>query len=602
MRIVTPVSEFFFLFFSTLPICASSEYHNTYFSLITSVHSYFGTSCVFVVHGAQESMGGFLRIHELLKKLSEDNVLAVPVEIGRLHETMQFYSGRVLRALIVVALQSTEVVGKFSNLTSAFHMTSMCWLLIFDENVYRDNSPSHLPGENIFHLTFNTEMMVARSNYSVIEEWYWLKDRVQVDDLALWDFDMEFTLLSNESLYERRGTLENSPIIVATLNNPPLISFVNNTNGGLFGEILTELSKAINSELRFVVPSDRTYGNWKPHEKQWTGMIDMLIKGKANIAAGDFTITTQRLEFVDFTLPLISTSNKLYVRQPDGGIQWSAYWQTFTPGIWISVQLMILVTTIVLILIAGSKRCIFNTCAEYLLLVFGIYCQQGLSHFPEDMPSRVTFFSLYLSALVVCAAYAASLISYLTVTRESLPFSTLEGFVNDGSYKLIVFKNSAEHDMLEHATETVMIKMRSLLKYRSLLPTTLESGFRQVCEEKTAFFVPAALYDTISDYLPCKLIGIDTKQRTSLAMALSKRNPFNGLINYHIQRFRDNGILSRLKQNYEVEKEPVAKSLSQVTLWGVIPVLAILAGGVVLATIILLTERMFFGRRRPAEN
>ena len=70
------------------------------------------------------------------------------------------------------------------------------------------------------------------------------------------------------------------------------------------------------------------------------------------------------------------------------------------------------------------------------------------TEFPTETPLRIAYFTIYVSALVVYAAYSASLTSFLTVTSASLPFSTLEGFSEDGSYKLIVYQNSSDWDLL----------------------------------------------------------------------------------------------------------------------------------------------------------
>lgn len=124
-----------------------------------------------------------------------------------------------------------------------------------------------------------------------------------------------------------------------------------------------------------------------------------------------------------------------------------------------------------------------------------------------------------------------------------------------------------------------MVKMWAMMKVRALLPVTLMNGFEQVsksavvyetrdtggesvaykqatrefpyrrffqnlffrydlgiisqvCDGKVAFYVPAALEEMISLHLPCKVVGIDTKRSLSLAMAMSKKNPYNGLMNY----------------------------------------------------------------------
>lgn len=93
---------------------------------------------------------------------------------------------------------------------------------------------------------------------------------------------------------------------------------------------------------------------------------------------------------------------------------------------------------------------------------------------------RLAFLSIFVSALIVLSAYSASLISFLTVSSMSLPFSNIEEFAAYGTYKLIVFRNSADYDMIISAEDRVFAKMKRLLKEPHELPLTPEDGFSLV--------------------------------------------------------------------------------------------------------------------------
>lgn len=71
----------------------------------------------------------------------------------------------------------------------------------------------------------------------------------------------------------------------------------------------------------------------------------------------------------------------------------------------------------------------------------------SFAEFPEESPMRLAFLSIFVSSLIIHTAYSASFISFLTLPMFSLPFSNVEGYVADGSYKLIVLKNSSDYDM-----------------------------------------------------------------------------------------------------------------------------------------------------------
>jgi hypothetical protein len=51
--------------------------------------------------------------------------------------------------------------------------------------------------------------------------------------------------------------------------------------------------------------------------------------------------------------------------------------------------------------------------------------------------------------MVLFMAYSATFISHLTVRRRELPFRDFQGFLNDGTYKLVAIYGSAEEAYLK---------------------------------------------------------------------------------------------------------------------------------------------------------
>jgi hypothetical protein len=52
------------------------------------------------------------------------------------------------------------------------------------------------------------------------------------------------------------------------------------------------------------------------------------------------------------------------------------------------------------------------------------------------------YFTAYVAGLVLVAAYSAALVSFLTVQRSELPFTSFQGLLEDGTYKLGVTKGA----------------------------------------------------------------------------------------------------------------------------------------------------------------
>lgn len=94
---------------------------------------------------------------------------------------------------------------------------------------------------------------------------------------------------------------------------------------GIFGRILTELCATLNFSFD-IVSEVEEYGSWNPKDKTWSGAVGELYAGRADISISDISITSARVNVVDFTLPLLLTKKNLYIREPQiFAIIWSSY-------------------------------------------------------------------------------------------------------------------------------------------------------------------------------------------------------------------------------------------------------------------------------------
>lgn len=94
---------------------------------------------------------------------------------------------------------------------------------------------------------------------------------------------------------------------------------------GFFGVVLEELSRLINFTIEFdsIEPS---YGNYNTSTRRWSGVIGRLVDRQIDIGIGEMTLTRQRAQVVDFTVPLMLTSSDIYIKRPDmSNVDWSTY-------------------------------------------------------------------------------------------------------------------------------------------------------------------------------------------------------------------------------------------------------------------------------------
>nr|XP_031839588.1 glutamate receptor ionotropic, delta-2-like isoform X2 [Nomia melanderi] len=522
------------------------------------------------------------------------------------------YQGHVVRPLYVVLLTTKETMNEFAMATGQIDISFPIWFVMFlphQGDPLRDFCRS--PIGNPFHLMFNTEMLAICYDQPILSEWYALqRNRTIVSSLAEWKPGQKFRPTMNNSLHARRNNLYGEYLRIAYVEQSAFVAVKDGVFTEFLGAVVQELSRSINFTIK-VTSSEVLYGNWNEERQAWTGVIGEVVSGMVDIGVAEFSMTSHRMDVVDFTLPLILSRMRVYFRKPDNSsVRWSAYFKAFDLYIWMGVVCIILSAPIILTLMKTKGRFVMTTIGENYINVWGIFCQQGLSEFPHESSLRFAFMSIFVASLVIMSAYSASLISFLTVSTSSLPFSTLEEFAQHGSYKLIVFRNSADYDMLISSNDTVSSKLTRLLKEKEDLPLTVTEGFEQVCSKKVGFYITEAIVNSMGR-LPCEIAYIDANRIESLAIVLNKRSPYTGIVNYDVprvhrvssclgyipsrlQRFKDNGVLNRLRNTFLVTPVSHEKGYPVVTLGSVASILAILAGGMVLACAMLIIEKMYF--------
>lgn len=65
---------------------------------------------------------------------------------------------------------------------------------------------------------------------------------------------------------------------------------------------------------------------------------------------------------------------------------------------------------------------------------------------PESSPSRIVFYSAYLTMAVILPSYSAALISYLTIQTPYKPFDSFETLLEEGKHMLAVSIDTADYD------------------------------------------------------------------------------------------------------------------------------------------------------------
>lgn len=91
---------------------------------------------------------------------------------------------------------------------------------------------------------------------------------------------------------------------------------------GFFADLLEELQKNLGFNTT-TVPPQRQYGV-KGEDGKWSGQIGQLVAGEADFTLSELTITEERKEAIDFSIPFATSGVTVLIKKSDVGNMTSA--------------------------------------------------------------------------------------------------------------------------------------------------------------------------------------------------------------------------------------------------------------------------------------
>ncbi|KAJ4445619.1 hypothetical protein ANN_12301 [Periplaneta americana] len=248
----------------------------------------------------------------------------------------------------------------------------------------------------------------------------------------------------------------------------------------------------------------------------WTGMIGDISTGVAHVAVDPTGMKTERTMVVDFTMPLFT------FKEPDSAFSWGRFLAPFSRNLWWAVATTLLMIIVFLSLIHHVGRVYGNAEAEgpefyslynCVIYVFGIFCQQGNEVTPRSWSCRIVYWMAYFTSMILLASYSGTLISFLTIKHNPLPFSDVTGLLQDKSYQVgmlrsysqIVTKSKDVPLLLENTAQKLLDKMS---RTKRNAPSTALEGLSLVCTSKYALLITASALTPLADDLPCGVVPL----------------------------------------------------------------------------------------------
>ncbi|PSN34668.1 hypothetical protein C0J52_19806 [Blattella germanica] len=310
------------------------------------------------------------------------------------------------------------------------------------------------PLENLFnqqYISIDVEFIVAQWHSGGIvklKEVYHIEPNSPLQIVTVGSWDPQYGLhWKTPGFYKRRINLNKLVLRVAVSENDlPTKLFRDKTGkitgvGGFLGKIWTELESRLNFSSRYYESIEDERGI-KMKDGSWVGMIGYIDRKEVDVAIGALTMYPSCLNVTDFLIPLLDDNTNMYIRELETlELHWSSFLSPFKRRLWLSVIAALILLTGALIFSlhmgkSSTQTFNFQNVLESFYCIYGAFCGQGRESIPKSWPSRIVFLTSFLIGYVLVAAYSAALVSFLTVQRSELPFTSFRGLLQDGTYKL----------------------------------------------------------------------------------------------------------------------------------------------------------------------
>lgn len=81
-------------------------------------------------------------------------------------------------------------------------------------------------------------------------------------------------------------------------------------------DLIHQISRILGFNYTIRLTPDGRYGSYNKQTKEWDGMLKELLDQKADLAVADLTITYEREQAVDFTMPFMNLGISILYRKP----------------------------------------------------------------------------------------------------------------------------------------------------------------------------------------------------------------------------------------------------------------------------------------------
>ncbi|KAK3886329.1 hypothetical protein Pcinc_009505 [Petrolisthes cinctipes] len=378
---------------------------------------------------------------------------------------------------------------------------------------------------------------------------------------------------------------------------------------GYFVEVFNTLAQRLNFLYRFVLPSTKenyTFGMGRPDN--YSGLVGMVYRKEADVILASLTISEERLEVLDFSVPMDHFVRNLYIRTAavHSNVGWGTYVLSFNGDVWVMTVVLILVTSFTLWVIGRFEITMVPleilSLKDIFFMFYSCLVQQGVPTTPDSLRGRAVFWMFWVSSVILYANYTALLTSYLTVSTQSPPFTTFaEAVASYPQWQIGIMTGTTTRETIKDAQGKPYQLLSSRLDADpSLIVENEAQGVAKLLKKNYAFLTENPIMKYNYDNCSIKVIHVNLFPSYG-RLGYAKNLPYAGVLDKELSRLSDGGLLDRMKRHWWGRETPCEdESFTDLDFTHTATAFIILLGGSILALFFLILERVQW--RRAVRN
>ncbi|XP_071450570.1 glutamate receptor ionotropic, kainate 2 isoform X3 [Hetaerina americana] len=452
---------------------------------------------------------------------------------------------------------------------------------------------------------------------------------------------VNFTRTYGEAYTQIVESLQNKTFVVTTILSSPYCMRKDSSEKlsgndqfeGYGVDLVEEISRILGFNYTFKLVPDGRYGSLNRETKEWDGMMKELLDQKADLAIADLTITYDREQAVDFTMPFMNLGISILYRKPiKQPPNLFSFLSPLSLDVWIYMATAYLGVSVLLFILARFSPYEWDNphpCNEVpdvlenqfsllnsLWFTIGSLMQQGSDIAPKAVSTRMVAGMWWFFTLIMISSYTANLAAFLTVERMDSPIESAEDLAKQTKIKYGALRGGSTAAFFRDSNFSTYQRMWSFME--SARPSVFASsnieGVDRVVKGKGSY---AFLMESTSiEYVierNCELTQVggllDSK---GYGIAMPPNSPYRTAISGAVLKLQEEGKLHILKTRWWKEKrgggscrDDTSKSSSaanELGLANVGGVFVVLMGGMGVACVIAVCEFVWKSRKVAVED